>query len=225
MYRLRVTFGRGEEQKYLPHLDLTRMLHRALRRAGVPVLYPQESPLHPRLALASPLAVGFTSEGELMDVVLRERMHPFYFAKNLSAQLPIGISITQVDEVPLNAPSLQSQVRWAEYRVTIASPTDRDAIEKSIVELMAKKTLPWEHQREREVRRYDLRPLIHRLWVVGDTQEAVVLGMVLKCHPIEGTGRPEQVAAALGLPEPDAVHRVRLFLEGQLDAAERSHRS
>jgi hypothetical protein len=37
--KLRVCFSKGEEVKYLSHLDLIRTIHRALRRAKIPVAY------------------------------------------------------------------------------------------------------------------------------------------------------------------------------------------
>jgi hypothetical protein len=37
--------------------------------------------------------------------------------------------------------------------------------------------------------------------------------MVLRCDNT-ATGRPEQVAAALGLPEPSVIHRQELVLAG-----------
>ena len=37
--RLRVTFSRGDQVKYITHLDLMRLWERALRRAGVDLDY------------------------------------------------------------------------------------------------------------------------------------------------------------------------------------------
>jgi hypothetical protein len=43
--------------------------------------------------------------------------------------------------------------------------------------------------------------------------------MVLRCDNT-ATGRPEQVVAALGLPEPAAIHRQELVLAGTSPARE-----
>ena len=66
MHRLRLKFSRGEKLKYLSHLDLMRLWERALRRAGLPAAYSEGFSPHPRISLASPLAVGVTSRAELM---------------------------------------------------------------------------------------------------------------------------------------------------------------
>jgi radical SAM-linked protein len=72
MNRLRIRFGRGQELKFISHLDLTRLWHRALRRAGVALAYSEGFNPHPRLSLAAPLQLGATSEAELMDVYTLE---------------------------------------------------------------------------------------------------------------------------------------------------------
>ncbi len=39
MFRLRVSFSRGEELKFISHLDIIRLWLRAMRRAGIPLEY------------------------------------------------------------------------------------------------------------------------------------------------------------------------------------------
>ncbi len=39
MQRLRVKFSRGEEIKFISHLDLMRLWQRALRRTRMPLLF------------------------------------------------------------------------------------------------------------------------------------------------------------------------------------------
>ena len=70
LQRLRVTFTRGEEMKYITHLDLMRFWERALRRAELPVAYSEGFSPHAQIALAAPLPVGTTSDCELMDVFM-----------------------------------------------------------------------------------------------------------------------------------------------------------
>jgi len=70
MQRLRIKFSRGEEIKYISHLDLMRCWERALKRADVPLMYSEGFSPHPRISLAAPLALGVTSEAELMDITV-----------------------------------------------------------------------------------------------------------------------------------------------------------
>lgn len=212
MQRLRLTFSRGEEVKYISHLDLMRLWQRMLRRADLPLAYSQGFSPHPRLSLAAPLAIGVTSSAELMDIFLERRVSPNFLFKALRAQLPHGIDISEVSEVGLGLPSLQSQVLYAEYSVIIDSDKGPQEIEAALSSLLARESLPWQHARDKEIRRYDLRALIADLWLGEPHPQAYTLGMRLRCDSA-GTGRPEQVTAALGFSQhPRSIHRSKLVL-------------
>ena len=209
--RLRVTFTCGEEMKYITHLDLMRFWERAIRRAEIPIAYSEGFSPHAQISLAAPLAVGTTSEGELMDVFLSEHVDPKSLGRRLAPQLPPAIAITSVEEVGLALPSLQADVRFAEYDVDVAAEPDVAAA--AVERFLAADSLPWEHQRDGDVRRYDLRPLVETLAVVGATGGGARLHLRLR-NDNNGSGRPEQVVAALGLGTPGRIHRTCLLLAG-----------
>jgi radical SAM-linked protein len=212
MQRLRIRFSRGEEIKYISHLDLMRLWQRALNRAGIALAYSEGFNPHPRLSLAAPLALGVTSEAELMDIYLSKWVSPHVFIESVGRQLPQGIRISDTQNMPLTLPSLQSQVHYAEYNVVLKTEKKQSEIESLIESVLAKDNLPWEHQRDTGPRRYDLRALIEDLWLISGDGEECRLGMRLNCDS-SGSGRPEQVAAALGFEKyPESVHRVRLIL-------------
>jgi radical SAM-linked protein len=212
MQRLRVKFSRGDEIKFISHLDLMRCWERALRRAGVPLAYSEGFTPHPRISLAAPLALGVTSEAELMDINLSRWISPHWFTSGVGRQLPSGLTIAGVVPVALTLPSLQSAVRSAEYRVTVASQMKREEIDKAADQLLSITELPWQHKRDTGEHKYDLRALIEDVWVEEWVEGGGVLGMMLRCDS-QGSGRPEQVALALGLTEPPvSVHRAKLVL-------------
>jgi radical SAM-linked protein len=212
MQRMRIRFGRGEEIKFISHLDLMRLWQRALNRAGIALAYSEGFNPRPRLSLAAPLALGVTSEAELMDVFLSRWVSPHTFAASVGRQLPPGIAITGTYNIALTLPSLQSQVHYAEYVVRLETEKGRAKIESSVQSLLAKESLPWEHQRDTGPHHYDLRALIEDLWLIGWEKGHCELGMRLNCDS-SGSGRPEQVAAALGFEKyPESVHRTRLIL-------------
>ncbi len=221
MQRLRLTFSRGEGLKYISHLDLMRLWQRALRRADIPLAYSQGFSPHPKLSLAAPLAIGVTSSGELMDIFLERRVSPHFFLKAISKQLPPGIDISEVVEVGPRLPSLQSQVLYAEYEVGVVTDKGPEEVDASMHSLLARDTLPWQHARDKEIRRYDLRSLIESLWLLDCNPPECTLGMRLRCDNT-GTGRPEQVISALGFANPpQSVHRTKLILAQQNKCAPR----
>ncbi len=219
--RLRVTFSRGEAVKYITHLDLMRYWELALRRAGVPLAYSEGAQPTPRLSLAAPLPIGVTSSCELMDLFLRQRVAPGDFIRQLSGQMVPGLEVLAVREVGLGQPSLQSQVRWAEYQVEVAAGgRSAQEVQVAIEGLLAADSLPWKHVRERQIRHYDLRPLILGLELEGLKDDLCHLAMRLQTNQ-EGTGRCEQVTTALGFAEPPRrIHRRRLYVQEASTAAQ-----
>jgi hypothetical protein len=260
--RLRITFSRGDEMKYITHLDMMRFWERALRRAGLPVAYSEGFSPHPQIQIAAPLAVGTTSDGELMDVFMSEAVAPRRVIADLSSQLPEGVAVRSVVEVGMALPALQADVRFAEYVVDVEAPAaggggsrsasedggwkmedgvDADRDPSSTVHLppstawrapdsgtaadrvrdfLSQATVPWEHRREDEVRTYDIRAQVESIEVIEeDDAGRARLRMLLK-NDNTGSGRPEQVVAALGLGAAARVHRTRLVLANTSPARE-----
>ena len=213
MHRLRIKFSRGEEIKFISHLDIMRLWQRALNRAKIPLAYSEGFNPHPRMSLAAPLALGVTSEAELMDVILSRWLSPHSFASTVGQQSPSGITINQVLNTPLNLPSLQSQIRYAEYQVGLETEKKPAEIEEAIVRIMARRELPWQHQRDHGPHHYDLRILISEIRFIDLSSKYCTIYMKLRCSS-SGSGRPEQVTAALGFNNyPRLIHRTKLILK------------
>lgn len=212
MQRLRLKFGRGEELKFLSHLDLMRLWERVLRRVGLPLAYSEGFTPHPRIALAAPLSVGVTSQAELMDVFLSRWLSPHSFVTQTDKQLPPGLDLLEAWSIGLNVPSLQSQVRFVEYKVEIETQKGSQEVESATRSLLSATELPWHHFRDTGAKHYDLRALVDDLWLIDCHDSLCVLGMRLRCDA-RGTGRPEQVTKALGFSQrPKSIHRTNLII-------------
>jgi radical SAM-linked protein len=213
MQRLRIRFNRGPELKFISHLDIVRLWQRAFNRAGIEIAYSTGFSPHPRISLAAPLPLGVTSEAELMDIFVVHGVAPQYFVSALNQQLPTGMNVSKVHPISFELPSLQSQVSFAEYKVELNTEKGPGDIETAIENLLALEHLPWQHQRDTGPHQYDLRILIDNVWVIEWKPLVGILGMKLRCDS-NGSGRPEQVAAALGFRErPSSINRTQLILK------------
>ncbi|MBT3362241.1 MAG: DUF2344 domain-containing protein [Chloroflexi bacterium] len=207
--RLQLKFTRGPEVRYISHLDLMRLWERALRRAGIPIAYSEGFNPRPRMALGSPLAVGVTSDGELLDLFLEQRISPYHLTTSISKELPDGISILEVAEMGLKVPSLQSRANQADYIVTITSDKTPEQIQSAVDSFLDAKHIEWQHKRDKKIREYDIRALVQYLQVIGGKNNEFQIGMRLKI-----SGRPEQVCAALGFSDhPSLIHRTGIILD------------
>jgi radical SAM-linked protein len=215
MQRLRIKFSRGPEIKYISHLDIVRLWQRAFNRAGIEIAYSTGFTPHPKISLAAPLPLGVTSEFELMDIFCIKGVAPHFFASAVNQQMPPGMTVDKVYPITFDLPSLQSQISLAEYKVEVDTEKGPQDMPAALAAMLALDHLPWQHQRDTGPHQYDLRTLIDDLWVIDWKPPVGVLGMRLHCDS-NGSGRPEQVAAALGFTQrPSSIHRTQLILKAK----------
>ena len=212
--RWRIVFRRGEEARFLAHLDAMKLWERAFRRAGIPVAQTEGFSPRPRIVFAAPLPLGLLAEREIVDLVLCERLTRHDLRVRLEHDLPNGFGLVDLYDVWVNAPSVASQLESATYRVRVAGAPSGE-IARGIAELLGADRLDRRRAKEKKIVEYDLRPLVLDLGI-DETDEATVDGgdgttvdgdggpipvtvrMRLRHAQEEGTGRPEEVVAALG---------------------------
>jgi len=202
--RLRLTFTKEGPARFISHLDLARALERTMLRATIPVAYSQGYNRRPRLQLAHALALGFLSECELADIWLTDWREPEAIRVSLEAKMPPGIKILRVSEVDVAGPSLPSITCEAAYSVRFINPVDSDWLRQQTEELMRAESCFIQRARgKRDSEPYDIRPLIHDLHLVSDSEKPA-LEMRLSLRP-DSQGRADDVVGALGLDPLDVV--------------------
>ena len=210
--RLHIRFAAEGPLRYVSHLDLMRVWERVCKRAGLPLATSHGFSPRPKIALAAPMAVGATSEAELLDLLLTAHVDLNETMTNLSKQLTPGLRIIELSEGPLKQSSLQSMLRGASYEVEVADSRTIEEWQHSIDELLDLNEIPWTHQRGKETKSYDLRPLILQIDLLGVSDGVARLLMDLR-NDERGAGRPEQVTLALGAAEaPTRIHRIGIEL-------------
>ncbi|QYO68857.1 TIGR03936 family radical SAM-associated protein [Leptolyngbya sp. 7M] len=117
--RLRLWFGKQADMALISHLDLMRLLDRAVRRAAIPVAFTGGFHPGPRIVPASALPLGTTSSGEIVDFDLTEPMEPEAFKQKLAAQLPESIPLYRVESIAVNSASATQLLEQAEYVLAI----------------------------------------------------------------------------------------------------------
>jgi len=93
---LSFVFSKNGAMKYIGHLDLMRLLTRAMRRADLPLKMSEGFSPHPKLSLKRALKLGLESENEEGSIVLRLPVEEQEFKNKLQEQLPEGIEIKNV---------------------------------------------------------------------------------------------------------------------------------
>lgn len=122
MERILFRFSKGDAVRFVGHLDLMRVVERAMRRSGFPVAYSQGFNPRPRMSFASALTLGATSDWELCQLDLARNLEPAELeraAADLRGQLPPGLQIHEVWPIPLEKKNPYIQVQAAEYALTL----------------------------------------------------------------------------------------------------------
>ncbi|NEP17487.1 MAG: TIGR03960 family B12-binding radical SAM protein [Leptolyngbya sp. SIO4C1] len=230
--RLRVRLGKLGEMALLGHLDLARMLDRAVRRAALPITFTGGFHPGPRISPANALPLGATSTGEIIDFELTEAISPTDFQAQLAAQLPAELPLYQVEEISLQAPAATKVLAQAEYLLALsaAGPCETDW-QAWIDWVLAAETITYEQTKKSgKVRSVNVRErlselslaaaaalpdaAIAKLAASGDT----IVRYVGSCRNDGTLLRPEQVVFMLEQPASQPIqlghiHRSRLILE------------
>lgn len=96
---LRVIFAKKGNMKYISHLDLARLFHRAARRADIPVELSKGFSPRPKIRFKRALKLGIESEAEEAVFELKSSMSLDDFRGRLQRQFPEGIAIKYIEVI------------------------------------------------------------------------------------------------------------------------------
>ena len=194
--RWRLVVARSAGAPELAQREVAEGWVAAIEAAGLPVAWTEGARSRPRIAFGAPLPVGMAADAELIDVVLTERWPVWRLREALTDRLPVGWSLVDLQDVWLAGPPLAGRVAAADYRVTLAGAVPVDRLRACAAELLAAPSLPRSRARGDDSVVYDLRPLL--IDIAIEDGPPVMLRCRTRFHPELGTGRPEEVVAALG---------------------------
>ena len=100
---VRIWFKKYKAAKYISHLDLNRVMTRALQHSRLPVWHTEGFNPHPFITFALPLSLGFCGVKECMDIKLTDEVSCDDIVSRLNKSLPDGIEIYNVTEPVMKA--------------------------------------------------------------------------------------------------------------------------
>jgi radical SAM-linked protein len=207
-----LTFARAAASDSAPGSgrDYVAAWERALEASGLPVVTTDAG--RPKLMLAVPLPIGASGRGELLDFWLVERVAAWRVRESLAGNVPDGHEVGALDDVWLGSPALSGRVAAADYRVAVRCGARAEALAMAASTLLAARELPRERAKGGGTKTYDLRPLLIDL-TVEEAAERVILRIRTRIHPELGSGRPDEVVAALSEPLGDAIEVLEIVRE------------
>ncbi len=123
MRSVRLNFSKTGRAIYISHLDVNRMMTRAVRRARLPMWYTEGFNPHPYIAFALPLSLGQSSDCEYMDIRIEGDMTDEEVMTRLNDTLPEGLKILSVGAPVHDAKDIEK----AQYFVKIIFADSEEA--------------------------------------------------------------------------------------------------
>lgn len=173
--KVRVKFRKYGVMKFIGHLDVMRYFQKAIRRAGIPIVYSGGFSPHQIMSFAAPLGVGLESNGEYVDIEVCGEEAPELLMSCgqikdcLQAAMAEGVEIVSVRRLPDTAGNAMASVKAAQYTVRFREGYEPKFDWKSQLEMFYQKlTIPVTKQTKKSVKELNLKPSIYELSVKGD---------------------------------------------------------
>ena len=157
--RMLIRFGKKSRLRFISHLDLQRFLHMALNRTGLPIKYSEGFNPHPIMAFGSALALGWTSDYEILDVKLSAPMGRKRCEDAMRSALPVDLPVLEVKLVDDKFPSAMAQVYASDYRIELSGENTR-AILDQVPAFMAETEVLAMKKSKSGVREVNIRPFV-----------------------------------------------------------------
>ena len=221
--RWRLVLARAAGTTTATGRELAEAFDEAVDASGLPIYRPAGRS-RARVAFGAPVPASMALEHELADLSLTELVPRWRVRETLARVIPRDWRLVDLHDVWLGEPPLPGQVAAADYRISLEG-ADAGAVEAAAHQLLAANALERDRTRGNETIRYDLRPLLVDV-TVADPGPPVAIRTRTRFHPALGTGRPEEVVAALAdaagrAIDIGAIVRERLILAEEIDGPAR----
>ncbi len=115
MYDARLWLSKRGRLKFVSHLDMFRMMQRAVRRAEIPLWYTEGFNPHPYISFLLALSLGVEGEKEPVDLRIVGDMTPDEIKERLNAVFPEGLWAEAVT-LPEHKPA---EIAFADYAAVL----------------------------------------------------------------------------------------------------------
>ncbi len=223
MEKLRLEITKGEEVRYISHLDVAGAWEKAVRRAKLPVAYSEGFNPHMKISFASALPLGVTGAAEYMDLEMMEKVPLAEAMERLQAVLPKGFAVRAARYMPPKTGAMMALINLAEYEISLDLPKDKiAAAQDAVAGFNRAETAPYTKVTPKARREIDLKQFVCEPIVCSATESGVLLRVNVSVTA-KGSVKPGEIIAALtenfALPE-EALqnalcHRRGLYVEGE----------
>jgi len=206
MQRIRIHYTKGDQLRYTGTLDIQKVWERTFRRANIKLSFSQGFHPQPKMQMACPLPLGFTSKVEVLDIWLDNEILPDDLMRMLNQAIQPGIEISKCENVDPLSPALQKIISAIRYHATVPGNFNDGEIQEKLDLILSKPNI----FRIRRDKSYDLRTKIIELKQLQNNGSTSI-SMLLTAQE-SSTGRPEEVLLEMGIdPNECNIERVEMI--------------
>lgn len=170
--KIRIKFAKRGNMKFIGHLDIMRYFQKAMRRAGVDIVYSEGFSPHQKMSFAAPLGVGILSEGEYLDIEVHSSKSSLEMLSALNAVMVEGMEVLSYKLLPDSAGKAMALVAAADYALDFRDgyePESFAAFSEAFLEFMNRPEITVTKKTKKGERTLDLKPLIYDAFISGQT--------------------------------------------------------
>ncbi len=167
MARYALKYEKGENVRWLSHLDIMRTWERALRRSDIPLLYSEGFNPRPKMWFLAPIGVGVTGGAEMMAFDLELPFDPEEIKFRLSECLPEGLSVKDIWRVEQQGTPFGTEIiSTFTFKLSIPRHYNEDEVRNAIHHIESQEVVDVRRERDDRVKTVNIRPKIKRLEIM-----------------------------------------------------------
>ena len=168
--KARIKFRKYGVLRFIGHLDVMRFFQKLMRRADIPIAFTGGYSPHMIMSFASPLGIGLTSDGEYLDIELTAPVDSLEAVKRMNKECAEGIEVISIRQIPDEKKMTGMTIlAAADYLVSVKEGTLPENWKEGFSDFMAQKEIRVIKQTKRSEREVDIRPLIYRWEIRGES--------------------------------------------------------
>lgn len=187
--------------RYISHLDIMRLFQRALKRTDIKLKYSEGYSPHPKMSIAQPLSLGYTSRGEYIEFETQEDYDAENIRERLNSAMPEGIEMLSCSVLEKTKKAMGALITKGEYLIgcdEISSADEVKALCEAVQKLVKEKhiiikKIQKKSGKETEI---DIRPRIKSLEVEEADSGHVLLRTIVDTGSFSNLN-PELIIAEL----------------------------
>ena len=161
-HRVRLRLAKEGKTRFIGHLELMTVIHRAVQRAKIPVKFSAGFHPAPRISFGDALSAGVASRAEIIDIELLTAVQPAEIAIQLNKQLAAGLEILETWEIGADTPSPSESIEESYFQAKLPEELPHD-IDQRIEDFLLADEILVDREQKKSHKQVDIRANVRNI--------------------------------------------------------------